>query len=336
MNINLPEIQDKTAIIRGQFKDIFYRYGILLIFIGMIIFFALMNQRFLSVDNLTLVLSQAAPMGIAAIGVTFILIVAGIDLSLAQNMFLSAMVVGATMEALQPSGLIGTIPGYFLLFAIAIGTGGLVGAFNGIIISKFRMVPFIVTLATTGICRSLGLLISGSKGYIVDQLSPISNGNFYGLPYVVIMWVVFLILGDFLLRRTIFGIRLMAIGNDPTSAQRIGINVSFHNMIVYVIGGAMAGLGAILEAGQVQSVAINFASGHEFLVISAVVLGGTSLFGGKGSVFPGAIIGMLLVTIIFNGMSIMNASPYSYIIVRGIVIFIAVMVDSANFKGELR
>jgi len=240
------------------------------------------------------------------------------------------------MEGMQSVGLLGSIPGYFILFAIAIISGGVVGAFNGIIIAKYKLVPFIVTLATTGICRSLGLVLSGSKGFNVDQLSPISNGRILGVPNVVIIWIIILILFDYILRRTTFGLRLMALGNDVNAARRIGINVNQHTILVYIICGALSGLGGILEAGQVQSVAINFASGHEFLVISAAVLGGISLFGGKGSVFPGALIGILLVTTIFNGMSIMNASPYSYTIVRGVVIFLAVMLDSVNYKGELR
>ena len=324
--------QKKTLLV----KEIFYKYGISLVFVGMVIYFTMMNPRFLSIENLRLILSQAAPMGIATIGVTFVLVIAGIDLSLAQNMFLTAMVVGATMEGMQSVGLLGSIPGYFILFAIAIISGGVVGAFNGIIIAKYKLVPFIVTLATTGICRSLGLVLSGSKGFNVDQLSPISNGRILGIPNVVIIWIIILILFDYILRRTTFGLRLMALGNDVNAAQRIGINVNLHTILVYIICGALSGLGGILEAGQVQSVAINFASGHEFLVISAAVLGGISLFGGKGSVFPGALIGILLVTTIFNGMSIMNASPYSYTIVRGVVIFLAVMLDSVNYKGELR
>jgi ribose/xylose/arabinose/galactoside ABC-type transport system permease subunit len=336
VDLSMPQIDNNPSHYKNIAKEMFYRYGIFLIFVGMVIFFTLMNPRFLSINNLRLILYQAAPMGIATIGVIFVLVIAGIDLSLAQNMFLTAMVVGTSLEWLGTQGIVGSIHGYLILFTIAIITGGLVGALNGFIIAKFGLIPFIVTLATTGICRSLGLVLSGSKGLNVELLSPISNGQFFGIPIIVIVWLFMLFLGDFVLRRTSFGVKLMAIGNDATAAQKIGIDVKRHTLFVYIICGAMAGLGSILEAGQVQSVAINFASGHEFLVISAAVLGGTSLFGGKGSVFPGAVIGMLLVTTIFNGMSIMNASPYSYTIVRGLVIFLAVMVDSVNYKGELR
>jgi ribose transport system permease protein len=336
IDLSMQAVENNSSQFKNNARGVFYRYGIVLIFIGMVLFFTIMNPRFLSIDNLRLILSQAAPMGIATIGVIFVLVIAGIDLSLAQNMFLTAMVAGASLEWFRSQAMLGSFSSYLLLFVIAIVTGGLVGAFNGFIIAKFKIVPFIVTLATTGICRSLGLVLSGSKGYSVDQLSPISNGRFFEIPIIVIVWVVMLFLCDFILRRTAFGLRLMAVGNDSNAAQRIGIDVKRHTLLVYIICGAMAGLGSILEAGQVQSVAINFASGHEFLVISAAVLGGTSLFGGKGSVLPGAVIGILLVTTIFNGMSIMNASPYSYTIVRGIVIFLAVMVDSVNYKGELR
>ncbi|MCL2684450.1 MAG: ABC transporter permease, partial [Synergistaceae bacterium] len=130
--------------------------------------------------------------------------------------------------------------------------------------------------------------------------------------------------------------QIMAIGNDAVAAQKAGINVKRNVLAAYFICGALSGLGGVLSAGQVGNVAVYFAEGNEFEVISAAVLGGTSLFGGKGNVFPGAIIGILLIYTIMNGMAMMNASPYAYTIFRGAIIFIAVMVDSVRYKGELR
>jgi ribose/xylose/arabinose/galactoside ABC-type transport system permease subunit len=128
----------------------------------------------------------------------------------------------------------------------------------------------------------------------------------------------------------------LAIGNDPIAAQKVGINVKRNIFFAYLICGMMAGLAGTLSGGQVGSISIYFADGNEFLVISAAVLGGTSLFGGKGSVFPGALIGIILVTTIVNGMTMMNASPYAYKILRATIIFLAVLVDSINYKGQLR
>ncbi len=313
-----------------------YQYGIYFVFLIMVVVFSFTNSHFLSIENALIILQQAAPMGIAVIGITFVLIIAGIDISMGQVMYLSAILVAIAMEAMKPSGFLGTPGSYVIIYAIAILTGAAVGALNGLVISRFKIVPFIATLATMGIARGIGLIASNSKVYFVEKLSPISNGNVFGFPIVVIILLVLVVIFDYVLRRTPYGRQLMAIGNDSAAAQKIGINVNRNVLIAYLICGTMAGIAGVLSAGQVANVAVYFADGNEFLVISAAVLGGTSLFGGKGSVFPGALIGIILVTTIVNGMTMMNASPYAYKIVRGAIIFLAVMVDSINFKGELR
>ena len=319
-----------------QYMPYLYQYGVYLIFLALIIFFSLMNPRFLSARNGLMILQQAAPLGIAVIGMTFVLIIAGIDISLGQNMYLSAIMVALTMEAMKPSGFLGSFWSYVVIFAVALLTGAAVGALNGLMISRFKIVPFITTLASMGIARGIGLIASNSQVYYVEKLSPISNGNLYGIPYVVIILIVLVLAFDFVIRRTAYGRQLMAIGNDSTAAQKIGINVRRNVFFAYLICGVLGGLSGVLLAGQVANVAVYFADGNEFLVISAAALGGTSLFGGKGSVFPGALIGVILVAMIMNGMTMINASPYAYKIVRGAIIFIAVMVDSINYKGELR
>ncbi|MCE1254997.1 MAG: ABC transporter permease [Anaerolineae bacterium] len=313
-----------------------YQYGIYIVFMVMVVVFSFTNKHFLSIENALIILQQAAPMGIAVVGMTFVLILAGIDISVGQIMYLSAILVAIAMEAMKPSGFLGTPGSYAIIFAIAILTGLTIGTINGLVISRFKIVPFIATLATMGIARGIGLIASNSRVFFVEKLSPVSNGNINGFPVVVIILLVLAIVFDYVLRRTPYGRQLMAIGNDSAAAQKIGINVRRNVLIAYAICGTMAGIAGVLSAGQVANVAVYFADGNEFLVISAAVLGGTSLFGGKGSVFPGALIGIILVTTIVNGMTMMNASPYAYKIVRGAIIFLAVMVDSINFKGELR
>ena len=128
----------------------------------------------------------------------------------------------------------------------------------------------------------------------------------------------------------------MAIGNSPESAKKAGIKVERNTVISFMICGGLGALGGILSAGQIGSVPLSFGEGNEFIIISAAVLGGTSLFGGKGNIIPGAVIGIVLITTIMNGLSMVNASPYIYTIVRAFIIFLAVMVDSIEHKGELR
>ena len=319
-----------------QWQVFAIKYGVYILFLAMIVFFAVANPRFFSVANLRNILQQAAPLGIATIGMTFVLVIAGIDISVGQTMYLSAILVAIGMESMSAAGYLGTLGSYFIVFAIALGVGASVGFLNGLLIARLRIIPFIATLATMGMARGIGLIVSGSKVYYVEKLSPISNGRFYGVPYVVIILIVLLLVLDHVLRRTPFGRQLMAIGNDAPAASKIGIHVVRNKWIAYTICGTLAGLAGVLLAGQVANVAVYFADGSEFLVISAAVLGGTSLFGGKGSVLPGALVGILLVTTIVNGMTMMNVSPYAYKIVRGGIIFLAVLVDSVNYRGELR
>jgi ribose/xylose/arabinose/galactoside ABC-type transport system permease subunit len=321
---------------RRRIMPFIYQYGVYFIFALMVVSFSFTNDNFLTIPNFMNILQQAVPLGLAAIGVTFVLVTGGVDISIGQNMYLSAVMVGLSLEIMAPMGLVGTPISFVIVVLVAITTGALIGALNGIMVAKFKIVPFITTLATMGIARGVGLLVSNSKVYYVESLSTLTNNQFFGIPYVVIVLAGLVLLFNYILRSTPFGRHLMAIGNDSNAAHKIGIRVQRNVFFAYVICGIMAALGGMVMAGQVANVAVYFADGAEFLAISAAVLGGISLFGGKGSVFPGALIGIILVTTIVNGMTMMGASPYAYKIIRGGIIFLAVMVDSVRYKGELR
>jgi len=314
----------------------FLQYGVYIIFILLIIFFGTMNHRFATLNNALLLLQQASPIGIAVIGITFVLVIAGLDLSVAQNMYLSAVLIAIAMDAMRKAGTLGTPWSFVIIFGIALGVGAAIGMANGVLVARFGIVPFLATLATQGIARGIALMASHSKVYFVPELGPISNGRWLGFPVVTMILFALIFIFDYVLRRTAYGRHLMAIGNDSASAQKIGINVQRNKFFAYLICGVLAGLAGLLAAGQGGAIAVYFHQGDEFLIISSAVLGGISLFGGKGTVFPGALIGIILVGTIVNGMTMLNASPYAYTIVRGAVIFLAVMVDSINYKGELR
>lgn len=192
-----------------------------------------------------------------------------------------------------------------------------------------------------GIGISVPAVVNRNTGVIVwgpdwDFLGGLSNGRLGPIPNVVILFALVLLVFDHVLRRTAYGRHLMAIGNSSRNAERVGIKVNRDIVVAYIICGALGALGGILSAGQIGSVSAGFGEGNEFIVISAAVLGGTSLFGGKGSILPGAIIGIILITTIMNGLAMVNASPFIYTIVRGCIIFIAIAIDSIGHKGELR
>lgn len=314
--------------IKKIYTNYLYKYGIYFIFLLMIIFFSLKSKNFLSLSNLDIIMQQSAPLGIAAVGMSFILITAGIDISVGSNMYASAIIAAVALT----SGV-----NLWVAILIAIASGTIIGIINGILVARFNIVPFITTLATMSIARGIGLTISKSKLYVLNDTTKfITSTRIFNIPVVVVILFVIVLIGDYVLRRTPFGRQLFAIGNDASAAERIGINVKTNKMMVYILCGALAGFAGLVSAGQVGNVTSNFANGNEFVVISATVLGGTSLFGGKGNIFPGAIVGIILVVTIVNGLTMINASPYAYTIVRGVIIFLAVAVDSINYKGEIR
>ncbi len=314
------------------------RYGIYAVLVLLVIVFSLGNSRFLTVENLLLILQQAAPLGIAVVGTVFVLLVVGVDISVGRSMFFISTLAGVLVNAtgLIPAAWFADMRGTALVLGLVLLLGAGVGWINGFLVTRFRILPFIVTLATGSILRGVGLKISGSASINVSVLGGLSNGRIGPFPNVLIIFVLVLVLFDYVLRHTVYGRHLMAIGNSGRNAERAGIKVNRNIVIAYMICGALGALGGILSAGQIGSVSAGFGEGNEFIVISAAVLGGTSLFGGKGSILPGAVTGIILVTTIMNGLAMMNASPFIYTIVRGLIIFLAIAIDSIGHKGELR
>lgn len=314
------------------------RYGIYVVMVMLVVGFSFANPRFCTLENLLLILQQASPLGIAVVGMVFVLLVVGIDISVGRSMFFISTLVGfmVTTTGVIPEAWFADARGPCLVLGMVVILGCAVGCVNGMLVTRFNMLPFIVTLATGSILRGVGLKISGSASSNVSVLGGLSNGRVWLIPNVLILFVLVLILFDIVLRHTAYGRHLMAIGNSPRNAERAGIKVNRNIIIAYVICGGLGALGGILSAGQIGSVAAGFGEGNEFIVISAAVLGGNSLFGGKGNILPGAIIGIILITTIMNGLAMVNASPFIYTIVRGFIIFFAIALDSIQHKGELR
>lgn len=322
----------------SQYMSLLTRYGIYVVFVLLVIAFSLANDRFFTVDNLLLILQQASPLGIAVVGMVFVLMVVGIDISVGRSMFFISTLVGYLITTLHlvPAAYFADARGPILVLGIVLILGCAVGCINGLLVTRFCILPFIVTLATGSILRGLGLKLSGSASIDVSVLGGLSNGRVGPIPHVLIIFIVVLIVFDYVLRHTTYGRHLLAIGDSSRNAERAGIKVGRNIIIAYMVCGGLGALGGILSAGQIGSVAAGFGEGNEFIVISAAVLGGTSLFGGKGNILPGAVIGIIFITTIMNGLAMMNVSPFLYTIVRGAIIFFAIALDSIQRKGELR
>jgi ribose transport system permease protein len=311
-------------------SDAFYKYGLYIVFAGLLGTFTALNPVFISPENIVNLLQQSTAASVAAVGMVFVMVAGGIDLSIGSIIYLSAALVVMITNA--GAGLIPAV-----LASIAIGAT--VGALNGVIIARLRLVPIIVTLAMMFIVRGVTLTITELKmQYFMNPVGDfIARYRVFGLvPIIVMTMIVVVAVGQLILTYTPYGRHLYGIGNNRVAAVKSGIKVERKTFLTYVVSGALAGLAGLIGGAQVGGVTTTYGTGQEFLVISACVLGGVSLFGGKGSIFPGAFVGVLIVMSIENGLVMAHANVYLYTVVRGLVIFLAVMVDCLRTKGDVR
>jgi ribose/xylose/arabinose/galactoside ABC-type transport system permease subunit len=296
-----------------------------LVIVGVALSF--MSDVFLTSSNLTNIVTQSAVVGIAAVGATFVIITSGIDLSVGSNIALAGF-LGAQWAHHSDNGLLGLVA--------VMGVAILVGAFNGFSVAWLGLAPFIVTLAVMGMAR--GLTLQFSQGESVYELPSVLNwlgsANFAGLKVSAIVTIVLFVLGHLLLSRTTFGHRVYAVGGNADAARLAGINVKRVVFSTYVIAAVCAGIAAVVLVGRLDSATPNAATGTELQVIAAVVIGGTSLFGGKGSMI-GTLVGVLLIGVINNGLTLLNVSSFWVQFVQGALIFLAVLLDSFN-TGRLK
>ena len=316
--------------IKSRFFEYFYKYGLYGVLMVLIALFSALNSNFFSLNNAINLLQQTSSTGIAAAGLVFVVVTGGIDISVGSTLFMTAVIVTALTDL--GMGLAGAV-------AVSIACGALVGCINGFFIAKLRLVPLIVTLAMLYIIRGTAIAIVGIKTTFFNNDVGVFIARtrlFSILPVVVLILAITLIITQFVLSRTLFGRQLYAIGNNRQGAEVMGIKVTRNIFLSYVICGALAGLSGLVSGAQVGGISPTFAQGQEFIIISSTVLGGVSLFGGRGKAFPGAFLGVLIIMCIENGLVMAKTNMYAYTIVRGIVIFLAVMLDSIRNKGETR
>ena len=321
-----PRLEDQ----RDRIYDVFYRYGLYIVLIILILVFSQFNGNFVSQNNLVNILRQTSSTGIAAAGLVFVMVTGGIDVSVGSVIYMTATITATFANA--GMGLFGT-------FCIALLCGAAVGAVNGFIIAKLKVAPLIVTLAMLYIIRGLTITVVGVKPIFFknDVGTFLTKTNIFGIiPAIVIVLVIVLIITQLLLSKSVWGRQLYAIGNNSQAADVLGIKTQRNVFISYLLCGMFAGLSGLVSGVQVGGITPIFAQGTEFIIISAVVLGGVSLFGGRGRVFPGAFVGVIIIMIIENGLVMAKANMYMYTVIRGIVIFTAVYLNSMQNKGEIR
>jgi len=297
-----------------------------------IILFAVLSPYFLTADNLLNVSLQTSISAIIAIGMTFVILTAGIDLSVGSLVALAGIVTTATLKVGLPPGL--SLPLAMLTGLLA---GGCSGMFAGFLITKFRITPFIVTLALMTIWRGLSFVVTEGRPVwdLPPEFSLIASVRLAGIPVPTLVMLAAFLIAHVTLTRTRFGRYVYAVGGNTEAARLAGINTQKVLVTVYVISGVLTACSAILLAARVNSGQPNAGIMYELDAIAAVVVGGTSLFGGKGSVV-GTLIGSFLIGVLRNGLNLLNVESYVQQVVVGLVILLAVMIDQLRQQGGSR
>jgi ribose transport system permease protein len=308
-----------NGAISSRIGRFFADYGVLVVLLFLVVAMALATPHFLTTTNLINVLRQVSINAVIACGMTLIIITAGIDLSVgslvAMASCLAMLAIGAT-----DSDLLG------ILVGIAVGAAG--GAFNGAFIAWARVPPFIMTLATLTIFSGIALISTGGAPIIrfAGEFRWIGQGLVYGIPVPVIIMALVAGAMHVLLSRTAFGAAVYAVGGNEEAARLTGLAVKKVKFLVYVIGGALTGLAAMVLMGRLSSAQPNMGQGFELDAIAAVVLGGTSLMGGRGTIW-GTLIGALVIGVLNNGFNLLSIDPYFQLVAKGAIILLAVLID---------
>ncbi len=301
----------------------------------MILALALMSDSFLTMDNSLNVLRQICVNLCLSLGMTIIILSGGIDLSVGSMLALS----GAVSAGLLKNGIV--IPGTDVFIEITVSGAILVGVlvgmvlgwFNGFAITRFKLPPFVATLGMLSIARGLTML--GTGGFPITRLGDsfafIGSGHWLGLPMPV--WISGVLVAVFILvmNRTRFGRHVYAVGGSEKAARLSGLNVRRIKLLVYMIGGAMAGVAGLLVTARLDSATPNAGLSYELDSIAAVVIGGTSLNGGRGTIM-GTVLGCLIIGVLNNGLVLLEVSPFWQQVIKGLVILVAVAVDKMNAK----
>jgi ribose transport system permease protein len=279
---------------------------------------SLSSPYFLTSNNLFNLLDQSVVVGIVAIGMTFVILTGGIDLSVGSIAGLTGVILGLALQEMP-------MP---LAITTAIMAGGAIGAFSGILISVFGLAAFVVTLGMMAIARSLAYVFSGQRSIsdIPDELSNLVYTNVGGLQMNVIILLVLYICAWYYLSRTRGGRTIYAVGSNKEAARISGLNVQFYTILPYVISGALAAVASTLIAAQILSIDPLGGNLLELDAIAAVVIGGASLYGGRGSII-GTLFGVLIMVMIRNGLNLLGVSPFWQGTAIGGIIIAAVLAE---------
>jgi ribose transport system permease protein len=306
------------AATRLNFRDLVQRFGLVISFLLLCLALSLLSDRFLTVNNLVNVLRQSTINGIMAVGMTYVILTAGIDLSVGAVLALSGVV---TADLLQ-RGV--AVP---VAVLAGLGLGAALGLVNGLISTKGRVPPFVTTLGMMTVAR--GLVLTYTEGRPITGLPPefrfIGTGSVGPVPMPIVIAGLTFMAGYILLTRTRVGEYIFALGNNPVAARFAGIATQRYTALVYVVAGLLSALAGMILIARLNSAQPTAGLGYEFDAIAAVVVGGTSFSGGQGGL-GGTLLGVLVIAVLNNGLNLLNVSSFYQPVVTGVVIALALLL----------
>lgn len=315
----------------SNFMEIIKKYGIVFVLVIMIIGISIMEPAFLSQVNIFNVLTQAAIFGIMALGLTFVIISKGIDLSVGSVLAFAGVVAASVGQMASATSKfypgLGEMPVIVPIFA-ALAIGALCGGASGFLIAKTKIPAFISTLGMMTIARGAALIYTDGKpvSTLIPSLTMLGGKVFGVIPIPVIIYFLVIAVSWILLNNTRFGKNVYAIGGNINAAEISGVNVNKNLILIYAYSGLLAGIAAVVFAGRVGSVHPGAATGYELTAIAATTIGGTSHSGGIGTIW-GAFVGALVLSVLRNGLTLMGVDAYWQQVTEGVIIVVAVIID---------
>jgi ribose transport system permease protein len=309
----------KTDLAKRQNSAIWESLGILPILVVIVILFAVLNSSFLRPNNLLNVLRQASINIVLAAGMTLVILTARIDLSVGSILAVTAVI--GLMVSLNPA-----LQAFTIIIPLLAGLA--FGVLNGVLIAYVKLPFFIVVLGSMTALRGASYLLADGTTLINNDLNFAWIGNAYlgRVPWLAVIALLVIFATWFILKKTVLGVRIYAVGGNPQAARLTGINVNFIIVFVYGMSGLLSGLGGVMTASRLYSASGLLGNGYELDAIASVILGGTSILGGSGSVV-GTLVGALIIAVLNNGLTLMNVSFFWQLVVRGVVIVIAVLIE---------
>ncbi len=308
---------DKKQNIKNKLQD----FGVLIALVALVIGISIVSPHFRTFDNFMSLLRQSSINGFIAFGMTCVILTGCIDLSVGSILALTTAFCAYFIKGGMP---------VILAMLIALAGGTILGALNGVMVTKGRLQPFIATMITMTVFRGFTLIFTNGKpiSSLGDSklLKYFGKGSVGPIPFPVILFVIVFFIFLFVLGKTTFGRKIYATGSNANSAKLAGVNIDKTKIIVYAISGCMAALSGLILLSRLGSAQPTLGDGYELDAIAAVALGGTSMNGGRGRVW-GTMIGILIIAVLNNGLNIIGVSSYWQSVVKGVVILIAVLSD---------